>query len=148
MKHSLSAMISLSISSHLSCEVFICCPEVKLRAVWRLEVMLNKRPGVFYRGIKPRGEAEWIYSPIRHDPRVIRHEPRVLSVFWWAVGLMPESLLHLKNPRAKHAKLLFFIFKFARCPCHRYCVKLIYFIKQTKKKKNWCKGKMVPVFFF
>ena len=32
--------------------------------------MLNKRAGGFYRGIKPRGEAEWPYIPIKPDPRV------------------------------------------------------------------------------
>ena len=32
-------------------------------------VLFNKRAGVFYRGIKPRGEAEW-FNPIKHDPRV------------------------------------------------------------------------------
>ena len=35
--------------------------------------MFNKQAGVFYRGInkiKPQGEAEWLYTPIKHDPRV------------------------------------------------------------------------------
>ena len=35
--------------------------------------MFNKQAGVFYRGInkiKPRGEAEWLCTPIKHDPRV------------------------------------------------------------------------------
>ena len=34
-----------SISSHLTCEVFVQCAGVKLRAVWRLEVMSNKLSG-------------------------------------------------------------------------------------------------------
>ena len=33
-------------------------------------VLFSKRAGVFYRVIKPRGEAEWFYNPIKHDPRV------------------------------------------------------------------------------
>ena len=30
--------------------------------------MLNKRVEGFYRGIKPRGEAEWVYTPIKTRP--------------------------------------------------------------------------------
>jgi len=38
----------------------------------------------------------------------------------------------MKNARAK---LLFFIFKFAKCSSRRHCVSLIYF-KQTKNKED------------
>ena len=32
--------------------------------------MFDKRAGVFYRGVKSGGEAEWRYNPVKHDPRV------------------------------------------------------------------------------
>ena len=41
----------------------------------------------------------------------------------------------MENPRAKRAKLLFFIFEFSKCSCHPLFVLLIYF-KQTKNKKE------------
>ena len=31
--------------------------------------LIIKRAGVFYRVVKPRGEAEWFYNPQKHDPR-------------------------------------------------------------------------------
>ena len=33
-----------------------------MRAVWGMKVMLNKRSGEFYRGIRPRDEAAWLYE--------------------------------------------------------------------------------------
>ena len=42
--------------------------KLRMKAVWRLEVMSNKRSGVFFQGIKPR--REWLYNPIKDDPRV------------------------------------------------------------------------------
>ena len=41
----------------------------------------------------------------------------------------------MKNPRAKRAKLLFFIFNLSKCSCYPLFVLLIYF-KQTKNKKE------------
>ena len=38
--------------------------------------MLNKPSGVFYRGIKPRSEAEWDYSPTEARPTSVLNTGR------------------------------------------------------------------------
>ena len=46
-------------------------------------VQFNKQRGVFYRGIKPRGEAEWFYNPIKHDKFIERpqkHSTKSMSL--------------------------------------------------------------------
>ena len=51
--------------------------------------MFNKQAGVFYRGInkiKPRGEAEWLCTPIKHDPRV----------YWTTSKTFPEKLVSIE----------------------------------------------------
>ena len=47
--------------------------------------MCNKRAGVFYRDIKPQGEPEWLYNPIKHYPRVYWTASKTFHkqrVFW------------------------------------------------------------------
>ena len=46
-----------------------------------------------------------------------------------------KECAQMKNPRAKRAKLLYFIFKFSKCSCRPLFVLLIHF-KQTKNKKE------------
>ena len=36
--------------------------------------MLNKRVEGFYRGIKSRGEAEWVYTPIKTRPESLLND--------------------------------------------------------------------------
>ena len=46
-----------------------------------------------------------------------------------------KECAEMKNPRAKRAKLSFFIFKFSKRSCHPLFVLLVY-VKQTKNKKE------------
>ena len=55
-----------------------------------------------------------------------------------------KECAEMKNPRAKRAKLLFFIFKFSKRSCHPLFVLLVYLNKQRirKRKKKIAKNEV------
>ena len=64
-------------------------------AVLRLEVMFNKRSGVFYRGIKPRDEAARVYwraSKTFHEKRVSCESEQRLKLWGEILAYMRNKL--------------------------------------------------------
>ena len=77
----------------------------RIWAVLRLEVMFNKRSGVFYRGIKPRDEAARVYSSASktfHEKRVSWESEQRLKLWGEILAYMRNklrfiSILFIKN---------------------------------------------------